>query len=70
MWLIVQRCQTIITNNCYISDPFSVIRKVKLSVYKQENGLVQFPLDRSTPYDLIERIVQFKAVENNENVQL
>lgn len=38
--------------------------KEELSVYKQGKGSVQFPLDKPIPYGLIERIVQFRAMEN------
>ncbi len=38
--------------------------KDELSVYKQGKGSVQFPLDRPMPYDLITRIVKFRAEEN------
>lgn len=33
----------------------------ELSYYKQGKGSVQFPLDKPIPYDLIRRIVQFRA---------
>jgi uncharacterized protein YdhG (YjbR/CyaY superfamily) len=36
----------------------------ELSTYKQGKGSVQFPLSAPMPYDLIRRIVQFKADEN------
>lgn len=39
--------------------------KEELSVYKQGKGSVQFPLDRPIPYDLIERIVNYRVSENN-----
>ncbi|MEY3241874.1 MAG: hypothetical protein RIR11_3313 [Bacteroidota bacterium] len=38
--------------------------RAELSVYKQGKGSVQFPLDKPIPYELIERIVQFRAMEN------
>lgn len=38
----------------------------ELSKYKQGKGSVQFPLDKPIPYDLIERIVQFRVAENVE----
>jgi len=41
----------------------------ELSAYKQENGLILFPLDRLIPYDLIKRIVQFNVADNNKNDQ-
>lgn len=36
----------------------------ELSVYKQGKGSVQFPLDQAIPFDLIERIVEFRVKEN------
>lgn len=36
----------------------------ELSVYKQGKGSVQFPLDQAMPFDLIERIVEFRVKEN------
>lgn len=42
----------------------SAFRK-ELAKYKQGKGSVQFPLDQPIPYDLIERMVQFRVVENN-----
>ena len=36
----------------------------ELAVYKQGKGSVQFPLDQPIPYDLITRIVVFRAQEN------
>jgi uncharacterized protein YdhG (YjbR/CyaY superfamily) len=36
----------------------------ELSIYKQGKGSVQFPLDKNIPYDLIERIVRFRVMEN------
>ena len=38
--------------------------KKELSVYKQGKGSVQFPLDQPMPYDLIRKIVKFRAKEN------
>lgn len=43
--------------------------KDELSVYKQGKGSVQFPLDKPVPYDLIERIVQFRVTENSLNAK-
>jgi uncharacterized protein YdhG (YjbR/CyaY superfamily) len=37
--------------------------KDQLSAYKSSKGAVQFPLDKSIPYDLIERIVLFRMDE-------
>ncbi len=36
----------------------------ELSAYKRAKGSVQFPLDQPMPYDLIRRMVQFRAAEN------
>lgn len=38
--------------------------KDELAAYKQGKGSVQFPLDQPMPYDLIRRIVVFRAQEN------
>jgi len=38
--------------------------KKELSVYKQGKGSVQFPLDQPMHYDLISKIVKFRAKEN------
>ena len=38
--------------------------KNELLNYKQGKGSVQFPFDCDIPYDLIERMVEFKANEN------
>ncbi|MFD1141619.1 iron chaperone [Larkinella insperata] len=37
-----------------------------LSAYKGAKGSVQFPLDKPLPLDLITRIVEFRARENQE----
>lgn len=36
----------------------------ELSKYKQGKGSVQFPIDQAIPFDLIERITQFRVNEN------
>ena len=36
----------------------------ELSQYKQGKGSVQFPLEKPIPFDLIRRIVEFRANEN------
>ena len=36
----------------------------QLSRYKQGKGSVQFPLDKPIPYELIARIVEYRAKEN------
>lgn len=38
----------------------------ELSKYKQGKGSVQFSLDKSIPYKMIERIVKFRVTENYE----
>jgi uncharacterized protein YdhG (YjbR/CyaY superfamily) len=38
----------------------------ELSKYKQGKGSVQFPLDKPIPFKLIESIVKFRIIENNE----
>ncbi|MEI6578357.1 MAG: DUF1801 domain-containing protein [Eubacteriales bacterium] len=38
--------------------------KTELSVYKGAKGSIQFPLDKPLPYELISRIVKFRAEEN------
>lgn len=40
--------------------------KEELSNYKQGRGSVQFPLNKPIPYDLIERIVNFRVIENKQ----
>ena len=41
----------------------------ELSVYKAGKGTVRFPLDKPIPFDLISRIVKFRAKENLERAQ-
>lgn len=36
----------------------------ELSKYKQGKGSVQFPLDEPIPYELIQKIVEFRVQEN------
>lgn len=38
--------------------------KAELSKYKQGKGSVQFPLDQPIPFNLIKRMVTFRAKEN------
>jgi uncharacterized protein YdhG (YjbR/CyaY superfamily) len=38
--------------------------KQELSEYKGAKGSIQFPIDKPLPYELIGRIVKFRAVEN------
>lgn len=44
--------------------------KEELSAYKGAKGTVQFPLNEPLPYDLIGRIVKFRAAENREKAAL
>jgi uncharacterized protein YdhG (YjbR/CyaY superfamily) len=36
----------------------------ELSTYKIAKGSIQFPLDKPMPFDLIEKIVKYRAAEN------
>ena len=38
--------------------------KKELSAYKWAKGSIQFPLDKPIPYDLIKKIVKFRAEED------
>ncbi|MCO6456214.1 MAG: DUF1801 domain-containing protein [Pirellulaceae bacterium] len=40
-----------------------------LSAYKGAKGSVQFPLDAPIPYDLIQRIVEFRVEENRRKAR-
>ncbi len=40
--------------------------KKELSLYKGAKGSVQFPMDKPIPYDLVKRIVKYRAKENLE----
>jgi len=40
----------------------------ELSNYKQGKGSVQFPIDQPIPYDLIERILEFRVKENEQKI--
>lgn len=40
----------------------------ELSAYKGAKGSVQFPIDQPMPYDLIRRIVEYRAAENRIQV--
>lgn len=42
--------------------------KKELSPYKWSKGAIQFPLDKPVPFDLVERIVVFRAKENLRKV--
>lgn len=43
--------------------------KADLSRFKQGKGSVQFPLDQPIPYDLIQRIVEFRVAENKAKIK-
>ena len=43
--------------------------KDELSEYKSSKGAVQFPLDKSLPYELIREIVKFRVVENKKKAE-
>lgn len=40
----------------------------ELSLYKGGKGSIQFPYDKPMPYDLIRRMVRFRAEENRKRV--
>lgn len=44
--------------------------KKELSKYKTGKGSVQFPYDEPIPYDLIERMVEFRVKELNKKAKL
>ncbi len=44
--------------------------KKELSAYKGSKGTVQFPLDKPLPFQLITKIVKFRAKENLEKTKL
>lgn len=43
--------------------------KDELSAYKGAKGSVQFPIDKPLPYELIGRIVRFRAEENKKQAE-
>jgi uncharacterized protein YdhG (YjbR/CyaY superfamily) len=43
--------------------------EAELSPYKRSKGAVQFPLDQPLPHDLIARIVDFRAAENQQKAK-
>ncbi len=43
--------------------------KKELSSYKQAKGSVQFQIDEPIPYDLVKRIVKYRAKENLEKMK-
>lgn len=50
----------------YPSGSAIVAFKDDLSPYKSSKGAVQFPLGQPLPYDLLRRIVAYRAAENSE----
>jgi len=40
--------------------------KNELSKYKQGKGSVQFPIDKPIPYNLIEKMIKFRVMENSQ----
>ena len=40
--------------------------KSELSKYKQGKGSVQFPVNESIPYNLIEKMIKFRVMENSQ----
>jgi uncharacterized protein YdhG (YjbR/CyaY superfamily) len=43
--------------------------KNELSEYKGGKGTVQFPIEKPLPYELISRIVKFRAAENKKKAE-
>ncbi len=41
----------------------------ELALYETGKGSIRFPLDRPIPYDLITRIVKFRAKENRQRAE-
>ncbi|QSX09490.1 DUF1801 domain-containing protein [Alkalibacter rhizosphaerae] len=41
----------------------------ELAPYKRAKGSVNFPLNKPIPYDLIDKIVRFRVMENLENAE-
>ena len=41
----------------------------ELSEYKSSKGAVQFPLNKPVPFELIEKIVQFRVLEDKKTAQ-
>ena len=44
--------------------------KTELSAYEGAKGSVKFPLDQPIPFDLISKIVKFRAQENLERAEI
>lgn len=43
---------------------------IELSEYKGAKGSIQFTIDKPLPYELISRIVKFRAVENIKKAEM
>jgi len=43
--------------------------KNELSKYRHGKGSVQFPIDQTIPYDLIEMIAKFRVLENEIHIE-
>ena len=41
--------------------------QAELAVFKGAKGSVQFPIDQPLPFDLVQRIVEFRVAENLKN---
>ena len=50
------------------SSPIKVFES-ELSAYKWSKGAIQFPIDQPMPFDLISRIVKFRAQEEEERAE-
>jgi uncharacterized protein YdhG (YjbR/CyaY superfamily) len=42
--------------------------KKEISAYKNSKGAVQFPIDKPIPFDLVRKIVKFRASENLKKI--
>ncbi len=40
--------------------------KKDLAKYKTSKGAIQFPIEEKLPFDLIEKIVKFRVIENKD----
>ena len=43
--------------------------KKDLAKYKTSKGAIQFPIEEKLPFDLIEKIVKFRVIENKEKAR-
>ncbi len=51
----------------YATPSANIAFREDLKEYRSSKGAVQFPLDRTIPYDLIRRMVQYKLEEINKS---